>query len=289
LLIIDGKRVSQEHRERLKARIEKFVGRTQRRPGLAVVLVGDNPASAVYVKNKIKACEQVGITSIEVRKPATTDERELLGEIDKLNRDPRIDGILVQLPLPKPLNSEPILRRLDVSKDVDALTTHSQGLLFAGRPLAVPCTPAGVMAMLHDYKIPVRGRHAVVIGRSAIVGKPMAQMLLQADATVTQCHSLTPDLRVFTRMADIVVVAAGKPEFLGREDFKKGAVVIDVGIHRQPKPDGSNHLVGDVRFEELKGWVAAATPVPGGVGPMTITTLLENTLTLAEARQNKAD
>jgi methylenetetrahydrofolate dehydrogenase (NADP+)/methenyltetrahydrofolate cyclohydrolase len=279
--IIGGKLVSQQRRKQLKIDAAQFEQKNGRRPGLAVVLVGDNPASHVYVKNKIKACHEVGLHSFEVRKPADVSQKELLQVIDALNKNAAVDGILVQLPLPKELDTDAIIEHIDIQKDVDALTVKSQGLLFSGRPLARPCTPGGVIALLKFYKIPIAGQHAVVVGRSSIVGKPMAQLLLQENATVTQCHSQTKNLREFTRTGDIVVVAAGLPEFLGRDDFKKNSVVIDVGIHRISNAEGLTQLTGDVRFAELNDWVQAATPVPGGVGPMTITTLLENTLCLA--------
>ena len=281
--IIDGKAVAAQTKQELKAQVAEFTTKTGHRPCLAVILVGDDPASHVYVANKIKGCAEVGIESLEVRKPTSVTQDELYGEIERLNQNDAVDGILVQLPLPKHLDTEEVLAALSPEKDVDALTVASQGLVFAGRPKALPCTPGGIIRLLEHFKIPMAGANAVVVGRSAIVGKPMAQLLLQKDATVTICHSRTKNLRAFTRVADIVVVAAGRPEFLGRDDFKKDAVVIDVGIHR--KTDGSKKLVGDVRFQELDGWVHAATPVPGGVGPMTIVTLLQNTLCLARLRR----
>lgn len=282
MLIIDGKKVSEFRRSQLKTQVEAWSKKSGRKPGLAVVLIGDNPASEVYVANKIKGCHDVGMNSFEHRHPQGLSAGDLKALIEKLNKDQTVDGILVQLPLPKPLQEDEILRWLDPMKDVDGLTSQSQGLLFSGHPLALPCTPAGVMALLEYYKIPVSGRNAVVVGRSNIVGKPMAQLLLQASATVTICHSKTVNMRDFTTKADIVVVAAGKPRFMGREDFKKGAVVIDVGIHREVQANGKSKLCGDVRYDELEGWAEAATPVPGGVGPMTITMLLENTLRLAQ-------
>lgn len=285
LQIIDGKLVAQQRKIQLKTQVEAFYARTHHRPCLAVILVGDDPASHVYVANKIKGCAEVGIASLEVRKPANLTQDELYGEIERLNNDDDVDGILVQLPLPKHINADEALAALSPAKDVDALTLESQGLIFAGRPKALPCTPGGIIHLLEHYKIPIAGANAVVVGRSHIVGKPMAQLLLQHDATVTICHSRTQDLRAHTKAADIVVVAAGRPEFLGRDDFKKESVIIDVGIHRQTSSSGAKKLVGDVRFSELDGWVRAATPVPGGVGPMTIATLLQNTLHLAELRK----
>jgi methylenetetrahydrofolate dehydrogenase (NADP+)/methenyltetrahydrofolate cyclohydrolase len=282
--ILDGNAVAKVRRQNLKLEITEFSRVHGRSPGLAVVLVGAHAPSLVYVRNKMKACQDVGIISSEVRKDAGITQDELHRTLDQLNRDPQVDGILVQLPLPSHLDADAAIAHLDPTKDVDALTVHSQGLLFVGRPQAIPCTPGGIIHMLQHYKIALSGLSAVVIGRSAIVGRPMAQLLLQHDCTVTQCHSRTRQIRDFTRTADLVVVAAGRAEFFGREDFKKDAVIVDVGIHRLPTEDGKGRLVGDVRFAELQGWVRAATPVPGGVGPMTITTLLENTLRLAQLR-----
>lgn len=280
--ILDGKQVSSARREKLKIQIDEFKRLKGRAPGLAVILVGDDPASHVYVANKIKACSEVGIESIERRLPADTSAKDLKATVDALNEDPKVDGILLQLPLPKGLKSEEALEWIAPHKDADCLTAENLGRLWSGRTLTTPCTPWGVMAILEHYKIPVAGKSAVVVGRSAIVGKPMAHLLVQADATVTVCHSKTKNLREFTSKADIVVVAAGRPEFLGKGDFAQGSVVIDVGIHRKVV-DGKNKLCGDVRLKELEGVIQAGTPVPGGVGPMTITMLLENTLILARA------
>ncbi|MCB0384284.1 MAG: bifunctional methylenetetrahydrofolate dehydrogenase/methenyltetrahydrofolate cyclohydrolase FolD [Bdellovibrionales bacterium] len=282
MLKLNGKEVSAARRAVLKGKIQEFSERTGHSPGLAVVLVGEDPASQVYVGGKIKACAEVGLRSFEHRLPEKTTPSELKELIEQLNKDKNVDGILVQLPLPKGLDSDEVLTWIDPNKDVDGLTSSSMGLLWMGKPRAISCTPAGVMAILDHYKLSVAGKTAVVVGRSNIVGKPMAHLLTQADATVTVCHSRTPDLSAHTRRADVVVVAAGRPRMLGKEDFKEGSIVIDVGIHRQPGPDGKSRLCGDVRFEELDGWVQAVTPVPGGVGPMTIAMLMENTLRLAE-------
>lgn len=282
MLILDGKLVAQTRRKQLTERIKAFQAQRHKVPGLAVILVGDDPASAVYVRNKIAACEAVGIRSMEYRLPANATMDQVRRQIQALNQNPEVHGILLQLPLPKPLNSDQLTNLIAPEKDPDGLTSANLGLLLAGRPRSVSCTPFGVMKILEYYKIPIEGRHAVVVGRSQIVGKPMAQLLLAANATVTICHSRTKDLESFTRQGDIVVVAAGQPEFLGKSAFKKDAVVVDVGMHRQNLPDGKTKLVGDVRGAELQGWVSALTPVPGGVGPMTITMLLENTLQLAE-------
>jgi methylenetetrahydrofolate dehydrogenase (NADP+) / methenyltetrahydrofolate cyclohydrolase len=214
--------------------------------------------------------------------PENTDEAELLRKIEELNRDPKVDGILVQLPLPKHMNVNTVLETIRPEKDPDGLTVGNLGLLFAGRKRVAPCTPWGVMAILKHYNIDVVGRHAVVIGRSNIVGKPMAQLLLEENATVTVCHSRTRDLAQITRQGDIVVAAAGQCRFIGREHIREGAVVVDVGIHRPETGDFAGRLCGDVRYEELENWASAATPVPGGVGPMTIQMLMENTVHLAE-------
>jgi len=282
MLRLNGKEVSAVRRAQLKSKLKDFCNRTNHTPGLAVVLVGDDPASHVYVGGKIRACAEAGINSFEHRLPVDTTSAQLKCLIEKLNDDIAVDGILVQLPLPKGLDSNKVLGWIDPDKDVDGLTPSSMGHLWLDKPRATPCTPSGVMAILNYYNIAVEGLKAVVVGRSNIVGKPMAYLLTQANATVTICHSKTKDLPSYTRDADIVVVAAGKPQMLGKEDFKRGSIVIDVGIHHQPVKDGKNKLFGDVRFEELEGWVKAATPVPGGVGPMTISMLLENTLHLAE-------
>lgn len=279
---LSGTEVSRIRQEKLKERIVQFKAKAGRAPGLAVIIVGVDPASQVYVRNKVKTCGAVGIESFHFELPASISEAELKAKVEELNRDSRVDGILVQLPLPRHLNSEAVLETILPQKDPDGLTVGNLGLLFAGKKRVAPCTPWGVMAILEHYKIPVAGQNAVVIGRSNIVGKPMAQLLLEANATVTICHSKTKDLHLHTRAADIVVVAAGQPRFIGREAFKPGAVVIDVGIHRPTDGAFAGKLCGDVRFEEIEGHARAATPVPGGVGPMTIQMLMENTVKLAE-------
>lgn len=281
VLVLDGKAVSQAVREALLPRVEKIKQKLGRAPHLTVVIVGEDPASQVYVKNKHLACEKLGIHSTVHRLPDQTTQAELLNTVKKLNEDQGVDAVLVQLPLPKHLSNDEVLENLSADKDADGLTYTSLGYFFAGRARVRSCTPAGVMKILEHYKISVAGKRAVVVGRSNIVGKPMAMMLTEADATVTLCHSRTPNLREYTSQADIVVVAAGKAHLLGKDDFKKGAVVIDVGIHGSGSGQG---LRGDVRFEELKDWASAATPVPGGVGPMTITMLLDNTCRLAEQK-----
>lgn len=270
--LLDGKEVSKAKREQLKPRVDAFKARTGRSPHLVVVLVGEDPASQIYVRNKQKACESVGIKSTLTTLAKTTTQSDLNQLIQKLNNDGAVDGILVQFPLPKPLSQTEVMNLVSPKKDVDGFNPISK---------VSPCTPVGVMSILSHYKINPSGMNAVVVGRSAIVGKPMADLLLKADATVTVCHSKTKDVSQYTKMADLVVVAAGKKHLLGKQDFKKDAIVIDVGMHGTGAQGSS--LTGDVRFSELDGWVKAASPVPGGVGPMTITSLLENTLTLAEA------
>ncbi|MCH7506620.1 MAG: bifunctional methylenetetrahydrofolate dehydrogenase/methenyltetrahydrofolate cyclohydrolase FolD [Proteobacteria bacterium] len=281
--LLDGKAVAVKKRQEIAENVEEFIQSQQRAPGLAVVLVGEDPASAVYVRNKIKACEQVGVLSFEHRLPERTSLEELQTLITRLNQDDQVDGILVQLPLPKRLNEHDVLSWIDPQKDPDGLTTENLGLMLSGRARIYSCTPNGVMEILKHYDISIEGKLAVVVGRSNIVGKPMALLLQHANATVTVCHSRTPDISLHTKQADLVVVAAGKKALLGKKDFKQGAVVVDVGMHREVV-DGKTKLCGDVRFEELDGWVSAATPVPGGVGPMTITMLLHNTLQLAKQR-----
>ncbi len=279
MIVMSGTKVAAKIRKQIAHEAAEFSNRRGRAPGLAVVIVGDDPASHVYVKNKIKACDEVGFRSFHHHLPTDTAETKVIERIHNLTDDPNVDGMLVQLPLPKHLSSERILAAISPLKDADALTIENQGLLFAGRPRVKPCTPAGVIEILKHYDVPIAGQNAVVVGRSAIVGRPMAQLLLMEDATVTVVHSKTRDMRAITQSADIVVVAAGKPRFLGADDFKKDSVIVDVGIHRLF--DG---LCGDVRFEELRAFARAATPVPGGVGPMTITMLLQNTLQLAKLR-----
>ncbi|MBL8381895.1 MAG: bifunctional methylenetetrahydrofolate dehydrogenase/methenyltetrahydrofolate cyclohydrolase FolD [Burkholderiales bacterium] len=249
-----------------------------RRPGLAVIIVGDNPASRVYVRNKVRACEEAGFHSRLIELPAATTEADLLGRLAELNADPAIHGILAQLPLPAHLDSARVIEAIAPEKDVDGFHVASAGALMTGLPGFAPCTPAGVMAMLAAEGIDAAGRHAVVVGRSNIVGKPMALLLLQAGATVTICHSRTPDLAAMTRQADILVAAVGRAKLVTADMVKPSACVIDVGMNR----DAAGRLCGDVDFEpvrEVAGWI---TPVPGGVGPMTIAMLLANTLKAAE-------
>jgi len=275
--IIDGNAIARELRAGLIRRVAALAAKGVR-PGLAVLQAGNHPASKVYVRNKMKACGEVGLYSEHIELPADADESTLLERIRTLNRDSRIHGILVQLPLPTGLSAERVLDALAPAKDVDGFHPVNMGLLAAGSPRFVPCTPLGVMKLIEHEEVGVQGRHAVVVGRSNIVGKPMALLLLQKDATVTICNSRTPDLGAMTSQADILVVAAGRPKLVTAGMVKPGAVVIDVGINRLA--DGK--LVGDVDFQSVLGTASRITPVPGGVGPMTIAMLLENTVMSAE-------
>ena len=281
--IIDGKRVSSSTRQTIALGVEKFKSDFGYAPGLAVVLVGDDPASAVYVRNKHKGCLEVGINSYEIKMPADTSEDALLEKIDELNADPNVHGILVQLPLPKHIGENKVIDRIDPNKDVDAFHPENVGKIMLGKYDFLPCTPAGIMKLLEFYKIDPTGKECVVIGRSNIVGKPMALLLLEKNGTVTVCHSRTQNLSDVTKRADILVVAIGKPEFLTADMVKDGVVVIDVGINRTAE----GTLVGDVAFNEVSEKASYITPVPGGVGPMTITMLLKNTLTAAEKLASK--
>lgn len=277
--LLDGKSLAQKIRDDIRekvARLQKEKGIT---PGLATVLVGEDPASQVYVKNKNKACEEAGMHSRQEHLPATTSEAELLNLVASLNADPLIHGILVQLPLPKQINSQKILEAIDPKKDVDGFHPVNMGKLAVGKKGLRPCTPSGVIELLKLSGIELAGKDAVVVGRSNIVGKPVALMLLEANATVTVCHSKTKNLAEKIKAADVVVAALGLPHFLRGEWIKPGAVVIDVGINRLP--DG--RLVGDVEFEAARQRALAITPVPGGVGPMTIAMLLWNTLEAAQS------
>jgi methylenetetrahydrofolate dehydrogenase (NADP+)/methenyltetrahydrofolate cyclohydrolase len=279
--IIDGKALAAALRSELAPRIERLTAAGQR-PGLAVVLVGDDPASAVYVRNKVKACEEVGIRSWFDRMPADTPEATLLARIAALNTDPEVHGILVQLPLPKHLDARRVLESIAFDKDVDGLHATNAGLTLMGTPHFRSCTPYGVMKMLESIPYSLEGRHAVVLGRSNLVGKPMAMLLLAANATVTIAHSKTKDLAALTRQADVLVAAVGRRALVTADMVKPGAVVIDVGTNRTAE----GKLVGDVDFDSVRqvaGWIS---PVPGGVGPMTITMLLVNAVEAAERRAN---
>lgn len=275
--IIDGKLISAQIREEIAESVKKFNAETGKLPGLAVIIVGEDPASQVYVRNKKKACEQVGFYSRVYEMPGDTTQAELNALVEELNSDEAIHGILVQLPLPKHLNEEEVLLKIDPKKDVDAFHPYNVGRITIGNPKFLPCTPAGVMQLLYRSGIEISGKECVVVGRSNIVGKPMALLLLAANGTVTVCHSRTRDLKEMCRRADILVAAIGKADFFTADMVKEGAVVIDVGMNR--RADGK--LTGDVDFESVEPVASYITPVPGGVGPMTITMLLQNTLTAA--------
>jgi len=277
--VIDGKAVAAEVRERVRTEVAEYAqandGRT---PGLATVLVGDDPASEIYVRNKHKASEKAGMRSLHEGLSSETSEGELLELIERLNEDPEVDGILVQLPLPEQIDPDAVLATLDPRKDVDGLTPTNAGLLASGAPGLVPCTPAGVMELLRHEGVELEGAEAVVVGRSNLVGRPVASLLLGANATVTTCHSRTRDLPGTCARADVLVAAVGSPRLIGADAVKPGATVIDVGMNRT---DGG--LSGDVDFEAVKEVAGAITPVPGGVGPMTIAMLLVNTLSAARS------
>ena len=281
--LIDGTALSRQIRAEVGQRAAALTARGHR-PGLAVILVGDDPASAVYVRNKVKACGEHGLHSVLERYDASLSEAELLARIEALNADPAIHGILVQMPLPRHISAQKVIAAIATAKDVDGFSVLSAGELTTGLPGLRPATPYGCMKMIESTGVPLRGKHAVVIGRSNTVGKPMALLLLQAHATVTVCHSATPDIGVFTRQADVVVAAVGRRNTLTADMVKPGAIVIDVGMNRIPEGEAdAGKLCGDVDFagvREVAGWIS---PVPGGVGPMTITMLLVNTLEAAEA------
>ena len=280
--IIDGKKVSAEVKERVRQQTLQLKNDYNITPGLAVVIVGDDPASRVYVNNKKKACEVVGFKSEEYALPAKTTQEELLGLVKTLNTKEDINGILVQLPLPKHLDDKAVIEAIDPKKDVDAFHAVNVGKIMLGEYDFLPCTPAGVMEMLHSYDITVEGKECVVIGRSNIVGKPMGMLLLHENGTVTICHSRTKNLAEVCRRADILVAAVGIPKFVKADMVKDGAVVIDVGMDR----DENGKLCGDVDFENVKDKCSFITPVPGGVGPMTISTLMKNTLKACKLQNN---
>lgn len=276
--IIDGKAISAQIRAELKAETEEFVKATGVRPGLAVIIVGSDPASQVYVRNKRRACEEVGYYSEAYELPENTTQEELNALVDRLNADDKIHGILCQLPLPKHLDENEVILRIDPKKDVDAFHPYNVGEIMIGDYAFLPCTPAGVMALLQRSGIEISGKECVVVGRSNIVGKPQAMLLLHANGTVTVCHSRTKNLAEVCRRADILVAAIGKADFFTGDMVKEGAVVIDVGMNR--RADGK--LTGDVDFASVEPKASYITPVPGGVGPMTITMLMQNTLTSAK-------
>ncbi len=271
--VINGRELADQMQAEIQKDVEKM---TQQgiQPGLVVLLVGENPASQTYVRNKDRAAAKIGILSKVEKLPETISEEELLAEIDKYNQDSRFHGILVQLPLPKHIDEEKVILTIDSKKDVDGFHPLNMGKLFIGQPDKLPCTPYGIIELLKEYNIEMEGKHAVVIGRSNIVGKPMAQMLLMENATVTITHARTTNLKELTKQADIIVIAIGKAEFLTADYIKDGAVVVDVGMNRHA--DG--HLVGDVKFDEVSQKASFITPVPGGVGPMTISMLMEQTV-----------
>ena len=276
--IIDGIAVSRYIREECRRRIAALRDKSDLKPGLAVILVGDNPASLLYVRNKLKACEEVGIRSYRFDFPATIDQATVIAQINALNEDPDVHGILVQLPLPPSFDLMQILHAISIDKDVDGFHLYNVGGLVLGDTVFPPCTPYGVLKLLEYEQIALEGKNVVVVGASNIVGKPMALMLMQRDATVCICHAKTRDLAQFTLLADVLVVAAGYPKLIVPQMVRTGAAVIDVGINRLP----NGKLVGDVDFEGVREKASYITPVPGGVGPMTVTMLMVNTITSAE-------
>ena len=288
--IIDGKALSKQLREGFKARVATLVEQGVT-PGLAVILVGDNPASRVYVGNKVKACEECGVRSFHLALPGDTPQAEVLATIARLNADPAVHGILIQLPLPPHIDGRKVLEAISVHKDVDGFHLYNVGGLVVGNTIFPPCTPYGVQLLLDTTGTDVAGKNVVVVGASNIVGKPMALMLLQREATVTICHAKTRDLAQHTILADILIVAAGKPGLIVPQMVKQGAIVIDVGINRLTDGPNAGKIVGDVDFDGVKEKASWITPVPGGVGPMTVTMLIENTLRSAERalRMRQAD
>lgn len=282
---IDGKRIAADLRAAVALGVDELEEAHRVTPGLAVVLVGEDPASQVYVRNKGKATLEAGMKSFEHKLPATTTQAELLEIVQRLNADDSVDGILVQLPLPKHIDANAVLDAIHPDKDVDGFHPINAGRLAIGRPGLVPCTPSGSMRLIRSVEPKLAGKHAVVVGRSNIVGKPMGQLLLAADCTVTIAHSKTEDLPAMARQADILVAAVGRPEMVTGDWVKPGAIVIDVGINRVPAADGKTKLVGDVHYASAAEKAGAITPVPGGVGPMTIACLLENTLRAAKLRR----
>ena len=271
--IIDGKALAAKKQAALQEKVERLKAESGLVPGLVVILVGDDPASQVYVRNKERFAKKVGFLSETVRLSESISEEELIQVIEKYNKDERCHGILVQLPLPKHINDKRVILAIDPKKDVDGFHPMNTGHLWSGRPVMVPCTPAGIMELLREYEVALEGKTAVIIGRSNIVGKPMAQLLLEKNATVTLAHSRTRDLAKVTKQADILIVAIGQGHFVTDDFVKEGAVVIDVGMNR----DVDGRLIGDVDFEEVEPIASLITPVPGGVGPMTITMLMEQT------------
>ncbi|RMG30673.1 MAG: bifunctional methylenetetrahydrofolate dehydrogenase/methenyltetrahydrofolate cyclohydrolase FolD [Methanobacteriota archaeon] len=290
MILLDGKEVSKHVREEIRLHVEQLKEKTGKVPFLVAILVGDDPASHVYVRNKKRACEKAGMKSEVIYLPAETTQQELLDKIDELNHNTDVNGILVQLPLPDHIDEERVIDAIRPEKDVDCFHPYNVGRMVTGNAIFYPATPYGITEILKYYKIDTNGKHAVVLGRSNIVGKPMANMLVQksemGNATVTIAHSRTKNLKEITRQADILIAAIGKPEYVKKDMLKEGAIVIDVGINRidDPSTEKGYRLVGDVDFEEVKDIVSAITPVPGGVGPMTITMLLRNTVKAFEVQ-----
>ena len=284
-MILDGKAFAAQMRAELAGKVAAFAALHGRAPGLAVVIVGDDPASQVYVASKARQTNEAGMRSVERRLPASATQPELLAIVDALNADDEIDGVLVQLPLPPQIDAATVLDRIDPAKDVDGFHPVNVGRLGVGQPALAPCTPLGCVALAKRARPDLSGLHAVVVGRSNIVGKPVAQLLLQENCTVTIAHSRTRDLAALCRQADLLVAAIGRPRFLGADHVRPGAIVIDVGINRVAGADGKSRLVGDVDFDAAAPLASAITPVPGGVGPMTIAFLLSNTLRAATLRR----
>ena len=279
--LLNGKELAQKLQQEMTQEVTELKEKGLQ-PGLAVILVGEDPASQVYVRNKERAANNIGMYSVVYRLPETTSEAELIAKIEELNHDDKVHGILVQLPLPKHINEDLVLDTIDPAKDVDGFHPMNLGNLFAGKPTMIPCTPAGIMELIKLSGLDLAGKNAVIIGRSNIVGKPMAHLLLQANATVTICHSKTKDLPKVAKQADVLVVAIGRANFVTADFVKEGAVVIDVGINR----DENNKLTGDVKFDEVAPLTSYITPVPGGVGPMTITMLMRQTIDAAKRKEN---
>ena len=279
--LLNGKELAQKLQQEMTQEVTELKEKGLQ-PGLAVILVGEDPASQVYVRNKERAANNIGMYSVVYRLPETTSEADLIAKIEELNHDDKVHGILVQLPLPKHINEDLVLDTIDPAKDVDGFHPMNLGNLFAGKPTMIPCTPAGIMELIKLSGIDLAGKNAVIIGRSNIVGKPMAHLLLQANATVTICHSKTKDLPKVAKQADVLVVAIGRANFVTADFVKEGAVVIDVGINR----DENNKVTGDVKFDEVAPLTSYITPVPGGVGPMTITMLMRQTIDAAKRKEN---
>lgn len=279
--VLNGKELAQKLQQEMTQEVTELKEKGLQ-PGLVVILVGEDPASQVYVRNKERAANNIGMYSVVYRLPETTSEADLIAKIEELNHDDKVHGILVQLPLPKHINEDLVLDTIDPAKDVDGFHPMNLGNLFAGKPTMIPCTPAGIMELIKLSCLDLAGKNAVIIGRSNIVGKPMAHLLLQANATVTICHSKTKDLPKVAKQADVLVVAIGRANFVTADFVKEGAVVIDVGINR----DENNKLTGDVKFDEVAPLTSYITPVPGGVGPMTITMLMRQTIDAAKRKEN---